>query len=262
MLRIISLICWLTCVGILCTFVSLGMLSLSPSSGLDVYAKLEFSGKWWVAFSQDAGWREAAVSSLGVACLSTAFTLALTLPVALYWYLKNWTWCGRVLLMTGVGLCLPPIVMALGLQKLMFLIGLFDTRLGLAIGHLVYTLPAAASVLAAGFITSSRTEFLAAQSLGASDVRSSLTWLLCRQERTLIATLTVSVLISLAEATITIYVTDTNVPTLVRKVLSGAARDISPSVFASFVTVLLATGVAIGGMGVYASRSKKREDKR
>lgn len=116
---------------------------------------------------------EALSVSLGVALASTALGLALAWPAA-----RAIAGAGRLrrplLVAVALPLLVPPYAVGAGLAEWMLRLGLADSHPGLVLAHLLYVLPYAVLVLAAGFTSEVRQLEEAARTLGAGALRRLL----------------------------------------------------------------------------------------
>lgn len=234
---------FLLCVGallLLAPVASVGVLSLSPTSGMDVYHAWPPSLRWWRSLALDPQWIVAIGTSGLVAGISSLAALCLGLPVVLYWRVTRSSLAGCSLLLARLSFCLPPVVLAVGLYQLATRSGLFDTIIGLSLTHLAFTLPITIYILMGRFNAEPLSLYHVARGLGSKPVRAATTWLNATQRRTLLACIGASMLISMSEVTVTLYVTDTKVLTISRKILSGITRDINPTGFAAMSAWIIA----------------------
>jgi putative spermidine/putrescine transport system permease protein len=209
------------------------LLSLSPTYGLDIFSTLHPSLRWWEELLGDSSWPVALLSSAVIGCGSASIALVLTVPAALAWRLEGSIASRNALLLAGASLTVPPIVLAVGLYQAVMRFGLFDTFPGLVLSHLAFTVPLSAVILGVRFRGTQTELYSAARSLGAGRVAAALRWLSATQRATLAGCFAASVLMSMSEVTVAIYVTDTSVPTIARRALAGVTRDIKPTGFAA-----------------------------
>lgn len=209
------------------------LFSLSPSTAMDFYHRWPPSLRWWITLTQDGRWQTAFITSTWIGAVSSALGLLLVLPAVLVERLARSRQSTWVLLIARAPVCVPPIVLAVGLYQLLSRVGLFDTAAGLILAHTAFTIATAIFILLARFEAEPLALYHVARSLGASPVRAALTWLRATQGTTLIGCFAAGTLISMSEVTVTLYVTDTKVLTLSRLILSGITRDVNPTGFAA-----------------------------
>ena len=214
-------------------------LSLSPTYGMDIFTTLQPSTRWWRELLADPSWLIALATSTAVGCGSSLVAIALTLPAALAWRLEGSVAARNAMLLAGVSLTFPPVVLAVGLYQTVMRLGLFDTAPGLALAHLSFTIPIAAIVLSARFRATPIELYLAARSLGARRIAAAVRWVSATQKMTLVGCFAASVLTSISEITVTMYVTDASVPTIARRALAGVTRDLKPTGFAALAAWLM-----------------------
>jgi putative spermidine/putrescine transport system permease protein len=101
----------------------------------------EWSLRWYRQFFDDPRWRMALVNSLVVGALSVLVALASGVPFTLA--LVRYRFAGRGILSLVVlaPLCVPPLILGVGLLPLMHRVGLWGTWLSLALAHGLLGLP-------------------------------------------------------------------------------------------------------------------------
>ena len=228
-------VCILLAAVLLTPLGAIGLLSLSPTSGMDLFQQCRPSLRWWILLFTDQSWLAAIGTSLLVATASSLLSLLLALPVAMLGRLSGSRLAQRTLVVGGLSYCVPPIVLAVGLYQLVIRLGLFDSVAGLALAHMAFTLPVASFVLAARFRITPTSYYLVARGLGARPAFAAVTWLLATQRSTLAACFGAGVLTSISEVIVTLYLTDTKVVTMAKRAVSGIARDVEPTGFAAMV---------------------------
>jgi len=241
-IRSISLLMMATLVAPL---VCIAILSLSPNEGMDIFTTYHGSMHWWRDLFHDHSWLAALLNSAWIGLLSALMALCITLPVALLWRLEKSKAARNALLLAIISLTIPPIVLAVGLYRTMAAIGMFDTAAGLALSHLAFTVPVASLVLSSRFIATPIDLYLAAKTLGAGRFHSSFRWLMATQRITLFGCVGLCMLTSISEVIVAIYVTDTRVPNIARRALTGITQDISPAGFAAMTAWLLVLTVCL-----------------
>lgn len=233
--------------------IAITLFSLSPSTAMDFYHRWPPSLRWWVALTQDGRWQTAFLTSMSIGAMSSALGMVLTLPAVLLERITRSPKSTWVLLIARAPVCVPPIVLAVGLYQLLSRVGLFDTAVGLVLAHTSFTIATAIFILLARFEAEPLALYHVARSLGASPARAALTWLRATQGTTLIGCFAAGMLISMSEVTVTIYVTDTKVLTLSRLILSGITRDVNPTGFAAMATWMFVMGIGF----VVLTRSRR-----
>ena len=232
--------------GLVAPMVGMGLLSLSPTSGMDIFSTWRPSLRWWSALFTDASWLTAVGTSLFVAVGSASLALALALPPVMCWRLRPSRVLEGTLFFASLSYGVPPIVLAVGLYGMVMRAGLFDTSIGLALSHLAFTVPIAIFVLSTRFRATPLGLYTVARGLGATPLHAALSWLRSTQRGALAACFGAGILTSISEVTVTLYVTDTRVMTLARRALSGIARNIEPTGFAAMTMwLVIAAAVAL-----------------
>lgn len=225
--------------------VAIALLSLSPSAALEFYrqpagASLEW---WWHPFA-DHTWAIALGTSLLAGSMASMFTIAVVVPAACAWRLNDSSFGRTALVLTLLAWLISPVSLAAGASRTVTLLGLFDSIPGLALSHVAVVLPAASLVCLSRFGQSGVAEFHSARVLGATPFTAAVTWLLVRHRVTIPAAFIVGLMTSMAEATITLFVTDLRTLTITRRALAGTNFSVEPSVFA-VMTIWLACAYAI-----------------
>lgn len=233
------------------------LFSLSPSTAMDFYHRWPPSLRWWVALTNDSRWLRALLTSFAIGVGSSALGTLLALPAVLFGRITGSSKTFALLLFARAPVCVPPIVLAVGLYQLLSRVGLFDTALGLALAHTGFTLATAIFILSARFDAEPLAFYQVARSLGASPWRAALTWVRATQSMTLAACLAAGLLISMSEVTVTLYVTDTKIITLSRLILSGITRDINPTGFAAMTTWMVMLTVILLTLTLNAARRQE-----
>ncbi len=235
------------------------LFGLSPSTAMDFYHRWPPSLRWWIALANDPRWPNALLTSFAIGAVSSALGTLLAIPAVLVGRITGSRRTSAVLIFARAPVCVPPIVLAVGLYQLLSRAGLFDTGLGLALAHTGFTLATAVFILSARFDAEPLAFYLVARSLGASPWRAALTWLRATQSMTLVGCLAAGLLISMSEVTVTLYVTDTKVITLSRLILSGITRDINPTGFAAMTAwMVMMTAMLVTVTVAAARRSELR----
>jgi len=228
---------------------AIGLLSFSPSKGMDFFVDPSHASlKWWVALYADPTWARAAATSVSVALLSTFIAMLLTIPVVVCNRLTGMRVSRVLLTLSGFAFFLPPVVLAVGLYSLIQASGLFDSAFGLSLAHMSITIPVVGFILSERLKNSSDTGYLVARSLGAKPLSAAVTWLAASHRPSLIAAAAAAFMGSMSETTITLFITDTRVLTIVRRVMSGISQDIDPTGYAAMMVWigLVSVGTVVG----------------
>jgi putative spermidine/putrescine transport system permease protein len=221
---------------LLAPVVATGLLSFSGSEGMDFYANPSSASlRWWTVLLTDTSWAKAFGLSLAVASLSTTAAVAIAAPAVSLWRVTGSPFIALAMTLAGLAFLVPGVIIAVGLYTVFVRAGLFDTIGGLALAHLSVTLPVVVYVLRQRLGAADTAAWSVARSLGAGPPRALLTWLMADHRPTLAAATAAAFMTSLSEATITLFVTDTRVVTLPRRVVSGLAQDIDPSGYAAML---------------------------
>ncbi len=101
----------------------------------------EWSLRWYRQFLGEPRWRTALVNSLIVGSLSVLVALVSGVPVAMALVRYRFAGRGVLSLVVLAPLCVPPLILGVGLLPLMHRVGLWGTWLSLALAHGLLGLP-------------------------------------------------------------------------------------------------------------------------
>lgn len=219
--------------------------SSSPVIGISLRSRPSI--RWFAELVSDPDWLEAALSSIIISTGASGVALLVSVPAAFACVRARIIFRSVVVFSMVAPICVPPIILALGMYFMLDPLRLFDTFPGTVLAHQAAVLPAVFLVLFARFREGNMALYDMARFLGAKPFKAAITWLANVHRATLGGAFAVGALLSFNEAIITIYVTDTNVRTVTRQAISGIARDIRPVGFAFLVIwwVLLTVGVIL-----------------
>jgi ABC-type spermidine/putrescine transport system permease subunit II len=202
-----------------------------------------WSGRWYARFFADARWTDALVNSLIVAAGSTLVALAAgtAAVAATRCSFRGSGLLGRVVLLP---LCVPAVVLGMGLLPTMHALGLWGTRLSLILAHGMLSMPLVFLTVAANLKGVPVELEQAARGLGASSwgafVRVVLP--LCRPG--LLAGAVLSFVLSLNEFFLALFLGTPETETLPRVMWAELRYSLSPLVAVASVFTLVLTGLA------------------
>ncbi|MCU0491875.1 MAG: ABC transporter permease subunit [Chloroflexaceae bacterium] len=201
------------------------------------------SRAWAFVLSPEARALPALFTSLALALLVTLLALAAGLPAALA--LGRTRFRGRALveLLIFAPILVPPLTVAMGVQVLFIRLGLADTLAGVALVHLVFSLPYVVLILASAVAGLSATWEEQARSLGATRWRAfwHVTLPLLRPSLAVAALL--AFLVSWSQYALTLLIGGGNVFTLPLLVFA-AARGSDPALTAATALLFIAPTLA------------------
>lgn len=173
-----------------------------------------FSLRWYAALADETALRAAALNSLLLASVVTLIALACALPAALA--LARGRFFGReaVMALLTAPLLLPTIVLGLALLILFAGQGLIGSWPGLALAHLLITLPYALRVLATALVSIPAAVEEAAGSLGAPPGAVLRHITLPLMAPAVIAAAAIAFLVSFDEVVISLFVVGPKLTTL------------------------------------------------
>ncbi len=238
---------WLTLTALLAPLMMALWISFSPDELLRPPMG-EWSLRWYRQFFGDPRWRAALINSLVVGSLSVLVALATGIPFAMA--LARYRFFGRGVLSALVlaPLCVPPLVLGVGLLPLMHRVGLWGTWTSLALAHGLLGLPIVYLATRAALEGVPPGLEDAARGLGAGpwQVFHRVTLPLVRPG--VLAGAALAFVLSLNESMMTLFLASPETETLARVIWPELRYSLSPLVaVASALTLAATLGVAIAG---------------
>jgi ABC-type spermidine/putrescine transport system permease subunit II len=206
-----------------------------------------WSLRWYRRFLESTQWTDSLVRSLEVAGLSVAVALVsgtgLALAVARHHFRGRWLLAGAALL----PLFVPAVVLGMGLLPMVHALGLWGTRVSLALAHGLVALPVVFLVVRSALAEVSPDLEAAARGLGAGPWRTFRRVTLPLIRPALLAGAAMSFILSLNEFTLALFLATPEVETLPRVIWPNLRYSLSPLVaVASCVTAALTlAGLAV-----------------
>lgn len=173
-----------------------------------------FSLRWYEALLHESALREAAWNSLILAAVVTVATLAIATPAALAVARGNLPGRDALMALLTAPLLLPTIVLGLALLIVFAGHGLIGSWTGLALAHLLVTIPYALRVLATALASIPAGVEEAASSLGAAPARVFRRITLPLMGQGLVAAAAITFLVSFDEVVISLFVVGPKLTTL------------------------------------------------
>lgn len=193
----------------------------------------------------DRTWRESIVDSLIVATAASSLAIVLGTACAIgCWRLSTrFTEGVRVVMLTPM--IVPPIVHALGMYRVWVEFGMIDTYTGLIVAHAMKGVPFVVISVSAALANFDLRLEQAARSLGAGPLTAVRLTILPNIWPGVFAGGVFAFAISWDEIVVALFLTQRAVYTLPRKIWDGIQDNISPSVAAIGVVLVLVTIVAV-----------------
>ena len=226
--------------SVLVSFTSSQYLEL-PREGLTL--------RWYEQFFANPVWVRALANSLAIAAVSALFSVATALAtaVALLRRPLRWkaAWEGALLL----PMVLPGVALAVGMLAVVRLTPLWGNPLSLALAHSVLSVPVAYLVLRASLEQMDPNLDMAARGLGASPWQVFRFVTLPLAAPAVLAATLFSLVISLNEVTVTLFLATRDTQTLPRVIWPNLRFAITPLVAAASVVLLTLTLPAVVAAG-------------
>jgi ABC-type spermidine/putrescine transport system permease subunit II len=241
------LIAWLILIALLTPLAMALWVSFSPDELLRPPMR-EWSLRWYRQFFADSRWRGALVNSLVVGSLSALVALITGVPFATA--LVRYRFTGRGLLSALVlsPLCVPPLILGVGLLPLMHRVGLWGTWVGLALAHGLLGLPVVYLATQAALESLPPGLEDAARGLGAGPWQAFRRVTLPLVRPGVSAGAVLAFVLSLNESMMTLFLASGETETLARVIWPELRYSLSPLVaVASALTLIATLSVAIAG---------------
>jgi len=204
-----------------------------------------WSLRWYVQFFRDPRWRLAAINSLLTATLAACVALSAGTLLALA--VAGYPFHGRRLLTASVliPLCLPPVVLGLGLLPLASALGLTHTRLLLVLAHALLGLGVVFLVVRTHLEQTSPDLVLAARGLGAGPIQTFFRVTLPQLLPALGAGSVMAFLLSLNESVLCVFLAGPENETLPQVIWPNLRYTLSPLVAVASSLTMLLTGIGL-----------------
>ena len=203
-----------------------------------------WSTRWYESFFSALEWREAMVTSLSAALLTT---LVATVFGTLAAYGIN-TVKSRLMqamyVVFMLPLIIPGILIAIGIFLLFANLGLNNTLAGIVLAHSVMAIPLVVITVTSGMKTYDMGQEMAARSLGASRTWAFLTVTLPQIKLSVISGALLAFITSLDEVVISLFIAGGDRSTLTKRMFNTLRDELDPTI-ASISTLLLAIALAL-----------------
>jgi len=207
-----------------------------------------WSLRWYRLFWKSPRWTSALGNSLEVAALSVAASLlggtGLALAVARYHFRGRRLLSGAVLL----PLFVPAVVLGMGLLPLVYVLGIWGTRLSLALAHSLGSLPVVFLIVRSALDEVSPELELAARGLGATAWRAFWRVTVPLIRPAVLAGAAMSFILSVNEITLAMFLATPEIETLPRVIWPSLRYTLSPLVAAASCIMLAVTLLGLGAV--------------
>jgi putative spermidine/putrescine transport system permease protein len=201
-----------------------------------------FGFKWFIEYLNSPVWMAATLRSFGIGAATALITTPIATLAAFGLARSRSRLGGLAFLMFMLPMIIPPIVISVSLFYLFAQIGLVATNLGIIIGHTVIALPMAFVVLLATFKHYDWRLDQAAATLGAAPWRVFLRITLPLIKGGMFAGLVTAFLQSFEELTVAMFIGGGLKTTLPKQMWDDVLLQVSPTLAAASVVVLLIVG--------------------
>ncbi|MBS0249080.1 MAG: ABC transporter permease [Proteobacteria bacterium] len=232
-------------------FIVAPLLIVVPMSFSDARS-LQFPppGYWlgyYHAYFTDIRWLRPTFNSIIIASGVTVLTMALVVPATFALVRHRFAGKSMANVMLMMPLAVPHIVMAIGYYAYLGKFGLVQTHLGVILAHTCLSVPIAFLVLSANLKGFDRTLERAAQSLGASPMRTFIHVTLPILKPSLIISALFAFIQSFDETVVAIFISGRNAETLPRKMFDSIRQEADPviAVVSTLLFVLVLAGIVV-----------------
>jgi ABC-type spermidine/putrescine transport system permease subunit II len=203
-----------------------------------------WSLRWYARFLHDERWTAALGNSLLVGVAATLVALAAGVPAALALTRRSFRGRGALGRLLLLPICVPPLVLGMGLLPTMHALGLWGTYLSLALAHGLLGMPLVFLSVRASLLEVPSELEQAARGLGAGPmaVFYRVTLPLCRPG--LLAGAVLSFVLSLNEFFLALFLATPETETLPRVIWPELRYSLSPLVAVASVFTLVLTTLA------------------
>jgi putative spermidine/putrescine transport system permease protein len=234
------------------------VLPLSFTSGqLLVFPLPGWSLQWYRDFFGNPVWTSALWNSFAIGGVTTVLATALGTAAAVGLHGARSRWTGAILALLVTPLAVPVVIVAVATFYFFASFKLVGTFLGLVLAHTVLALPfvvVTASATLQGFDPNLTR---AAASLGAPPWRAFRTVTLPIIAPGVISGALFAFVTSFDELVVAIFLSSPQLRTLPRQIFSGVSENISPTITAAAVVLLLVSLVLMAAMEALRRRSER-----
>lgn len=202
---------------------------------------------YYHAYFTDMRWLRPTWNSIIIAAGTTVLTMILVVPATFALVRHRFAGKSFADVMLLMPLAVPHIVMAVGYYSYLGMFGLVQTHLGVILAHTCLSVPIAFLVLSANLKGFDRTLERAAQSLGASPVRTFIHVTLPILKPGLIISALFAFIQSFDETVVAIFISGRNAETLPRKMFDSIRQEADPviAVVSTLLFALVLAGIVL-----------------
>lgn len=231
--------------GLLLLFLPAPIVVIAASSlSKDGYMRFppgEPSLRWYREAMADSRWIDAVVSSLSIAGVVAVVVTAIAFGSVYAGYRLRPRWFGAFELAVMSPLFFPHAALGVALVHALAVLGLLGGSVGIAVAHLVVTLPFAFRPIAAAMSRIDPQILEAASLMGASERQMALGLALPLARSGIVTALVFAFIISFDEVTVTMFLTGPAVTTLPVQIYAFIQEDASPVLAAISTATVAAT---------------------
>lgn len=235
---------WLTLSVLLVPLVYAAWVSFSPDELLRPPTHT-WSLHWYQVFLNDPRWVEAVFRSVVVAFLTSIASLFLGVPVALVTFERSFPGRASISWLMLAPLCIPPVVLGMGLLPLMHGLGLWGSMVSLVMAHALIGTSLVYLTVGASLAGVPRDLADAARGLGASPWQVFVRIILPLIRPGLVAGAALAFIVSLNEFFLALFLGITETDTLPRVIWPELRHSLSPLVAVGAMVTLAVTLVAV-----------------
>lgn len=124
---------------------------------------------WYAAVWTDPGWRDAVLTTVGIAFQAATLSVAIALPIA-YALWRRASWFGRIVQLLGVSpFVLPPVITALGALSFWITVGAYGAGPTVVVSHAIFFTSLPLVCISLGFQSVDEAVVDAARTMGATE---------------------------------------------------------------------------------------------
>lgn len=204
-----------------------------------------FSLRWYESFLSDASWRSSIATSVQVALIVALLAVVIAVPAAYALGRRKFRGQGLVSGLLLAPLMIGSVVIGVSLLAIMSRLGLWDTKAGLVIGHLVITLPFVVRLVFVGVQQLDDSLDRASATLGASRVRTFFSIVFPQLKPGIAAGAIFAFVLSMGEVAISSFLIGPHNLTLPVQVLTSIQFGADPTYSAASALMLVAAFAAL-----------------
>ncbi|WP_166986142.1 ABC transporter permease [Canibacter zhoujuaniae] len=217
-----------------------------------------WSARWYESFFTNWQWTTALGNSLllGLLVALLATVLGLFAALGLRHIVKKKT---VGILTTGLlaPMIVPSIVIAIGIYAVFLKLGIVGTLVGFLLAHTVLALPFTVVAITAGFASFDERLELAAQSLGASPIKTFLSVTMPNIAPSMVSGALFAFVTSFDEVMISLFIKSPHFETLPVLMYASVTRDTDPTLAAAATMILVLTTLLVAISLTFVGRKKR-----